>query len=155
MENRMLVWHWYGSGMGRGRAWSVVRWLGRELRSSASLISHTERERCDEAGRRPVLICLINPVHPRLAGRLVHLQILPSRALHSFHQSLPTAKHCIRKAQCLLTPGREYVTKTNKKTGQEKKKTQEASTAMGFKIMGQKRVRRAVFILGSLCCLGP
>lgn len=99
-----------------------------------------------------------------LASRLVCLRILPSRVFHpTFTKASPVVKNSITKNQCLLTPSREYATKTRigvrrGRTGQELKEAAlEPSMEKIFKIdqMGRWFIAGGAAVgLGALCYYG-
>ncbi|KAK2488483.1 hypothetical protein MC885_014151 [Smutsia gigantea] len=99
-----------------------------------------------------------------LAARLVCLRTLPSRVFHpTFTKASPVVKNCITKNQWLLTPSREYATKTRigirrGRTGQELKEAAlEPSMEKIFKIdqMGRWFIAGGTAVgLGALCYYG-
>uniref|UniRef100_A0A2K6NE21 Growth hormone inducible transmembrane protein n=1 Tax=Rhinopithecus roxellana TaxID=61622 RepID=A0A2K6NE21_RHIRO len=99
-----------------------------------------------------------------LAARLVCLRTLPSRVFHpAFTKASPVVKNSIMKNQRLLTPSREYATKTRigirrGRTGQELKEAAfEPSMEKIFKIdqMGRWFVAGGAAVgLGALCYYG-
>lgn len=99
-----------------------------------------------------------------LAARLVCLRTLPSRVFHpAFTKASPVVKNSITKNQWLLTPSREYATKTRigirrGRTGQELKEAAlEPSMEKIFKIdqMGRWFVAGGAAVgLGALCYYG-
>lgn len=99
-----------------------------------------------------------------LAARLVCLRTLPSRVFHpTFTKASPVVKNSITKNQWLLTPSREYATKTRigirrGKTGQELKEAAlEPSVEKIFKIdqMGRWFIAGGAAVgLGALCYYG-
>lgn len=99
-----------------------------------------------------------------LAARLVCLRTLPSRVFHpAFTRASPVVKNSITKNQWLLTPSREYATRTRigirrGKTGQElKEAAMEPSMEKIFKIdqMGRWFVAGGAAVgLGALCYYG-
>lgn len=99
-----------------------------------------------------------------LAARLVCLRTLPSRVFHpTFTKASPVVKNSIPKTQWLLTPNREYATKTRiavrrGKTGPELKEAAlEQSVEKIFKIdqMGRWFIAGGAAVgLGALCYYG-
>ncbi|KAF6108903.1 growth hormone inducible transmembrane protein [Phyllostomus discolor] len=99
-----------------------------------------------------------------LAARLVCLQVLPSRIFHpAFTKASPVVRNSIRKNQWLLTPSREYASKTRigirrSRTGQElKEAAMEPSMEKIFKIdqMGRWFIAGGAAVgLGALCYYG-
>ncbi|XP_043780221.1 growth hormone-inducible transmembrane protein-like [Cervus elaphus] len=99
-----------------------------------------------------------------LAARLVCLRALPSRVFHpTFTKASPVVKNSITKNQWLLTPSREYATRTRigfqrgKTTQELKEAALEPSVEKVFKIdqMGRWFIAGGAAVgLGALCCYG-